>query len=251
MATTLAAIEEEVGVGKIREAQLAAERSRYLDEREELKDKLQAVTEARDVAQHKERITVQHMDVEGQSFEKKLSSAIRKAHQRLCEVNQASADACSLQAELDDLKSRFHDIGGDNVYTAHTQHVGSTLERRLQEARDELAEMTSVLGEARKYLKETKANSGNEIEQLEARIEALEDANAAMLRRAEASEKAATAARSSGPAHTDVWDQAPATKEAQLIAINLGGRGAPPPSFRGRLQGGQANGTGQEEEGLS
>ena len=44
-----------------------------------------------------------------------------------------------------------------------------------------------------------------------------------MLRRAEASEKAANAARSSGSAHTDVWDQAPATKEAQLAAIKEAG----------------------------
>ena len=204
VATNLAAIEEEVGIGKIREAELAAERSRYLNEREELKDKLKAANEAKTKTQYRESVTLQNMDLERQSFKKKLSSAIKVAQQRLCEVERASADACSIPTELDDLKSRFHDIGGANVYTAHRQHVGVTLEGRLQEAQDELAEMTPCLEEASRYLKESKSKSGDEIEQLEARIEVLEEANGAILRRAEASEKAAKAALSSGLAHTDV-----------------------------------------------
>ena len=99
------------------------------------------MTGARDLAYHRERVTVQHMDVERHSFQKKLSGVIKEAQQRLREVKQARANACSIQTELDDLQSRFHDIGGDNVYTAHTQHVGSTLEGRL---------LTPVLAEARK-----------------------------------------------------------------------------------------------------
>ena len=72
-----------------------------------------------------------------------------------------------MHTELEDHQSRFHDIGGDNVYTANSQHVGTTVEGRLQEARGELAEMTSVIAEVRGYLKESKSNSGDEIEQLE------------------------------------------------------------------------------------
>ena len=107
--------------------------------------------------------------------------AIKDAHHRLNEANQARADVCSMQTELDVLKSRFHDIGGDSVYTAYKQQVGATLEGRLQEARDELAEMTPCLEEARRYLKETKSKSGDYIEHLEETIEVLEKANGAIL----------------------------------------------------------------------
>ena len=72
VAVNLAAIEEEVGIGKIREAELAAERSRYLDEREELNDKLQAASEVKTKAQYKESVALQNIDLERQSSEEKL-----------------------------------------------------------------------------------------------------------------------------------------------------------------------------------
>ena len=53
--------------------------------------------------------------------------------------------------------------------------VRENLETGLQEARDELAEMASCLDEAKRYLKEAKAKAGDEIEQLEARVEELEE----------------------------------------------------------------------------
>ena len=110
-----------------------------------------------------------------------------------------------------------------DVYSANRQQAENTLEGKLQEARDELAEIASCLGEAKRYPREAKARSGDEIEKLEEKIEQLEGANGVLVQRAEVSEKAAKAALSSGSAHPDVWDQSPATKEAQLMAIKEAG----------------------------
>ena len=57
----LAAIEGQVGIGKQREKELATERSRYLDEREELnsKDRLQAANEAKTKAPYAEGAALQ------------------------------------------------------------------------------------------------------------------------------------------------------------------------------------------------
>ena len=54
----LAAIEEQVGIRKQRENELATERARYLDEQEALKDKLQASDGARLKAQYAEGVRV-------------------------------------------------------------------------------------------------------------------------------------------------------------------------------------------------
>ena len=64
---------------------------------------------------------------------------------------------------------------------------------------------------------------GDDLEKLEAKVEKLEEEKGALLKRAEASEKATRAALSPGSAHTDVWDQSPSTKEAQLMAIKEAG----------------------------
>ena len=53
--------------------------------------------------------------------------------------------------------------------------------------------------------------------------EELEGGNAKLRTRVQQSEQETRAARSSGSAHTDVWDQSPSTKEAQLMAIKEAG----------------------------
>ena len=77
--------------------------------------------------------------------------------------------------------------------------------------------------EAKGYLKEAKAKAGDEIELMVARVEELDGENAKLAVRVETSEQATRAAMSSGSAHTDVWDQSPSTKDAQLMAIKEAG----------------------------
>ena len=103
------------------------------------------------------------------------------------------------------------------------QQAGTNLECSLSEARDELAEMVSTLADARRHLKQAKSKLGDEIDRLRARVGELEVEAVALTSRAEASEKATRAALSSGSVHTDVWDQSPLTKEAQLLAIKEAG----------------------------
>ena len=129
VAVNLAAIEEEVGVGKQREKELAIERSRYLDAREELKDKLQAADDAKkNKAQYNEGVALQNLDLrmQRQSSEKKLSSAVNEAQHRLNEVNHARADAFSIQAELDDLKLTSCHWRGQCVHSQQAAGGGHT-----------------------------------------------------------------------------------------------------------------------------
>ena len=195
----------------------AVERSRYLDERGELKGKLQASDEANAAklkAQYAKGVVLQNHDLEKVALEKQILSAVKEAQHSRNELDKVRADASSISTELENLRLRFHDLEGANVYSVKMQQAEDNLVTKLQKARDVLAEMTSSLDEAKRYLKEAKARSGDETEQLEARIEKLEGENVVLVKRSEASEKATKAALSSVSAHTDVWGQSPATKEA-------------------------------------
>ena len=154
-------------------------------------------------------MALQNHALKKDAFEKKVLAAVKEAQHSQNELVKVRADANIICVELQSLKSRLNDIGGGNVYSCNRQQGEENLEMRLQEARDELAEMTSCLNEAKRYLKEAKAKAWDEIKQLEAtqaRVEELEGENGKLVTRAEKSEKATKAAPSSGSAHTDVWD---------------------------------------------
>ena len=64
VAENLAAIEAEVTAGKQTERELSTARANLLDEREELKEKLQASDQAKLKAQHAEGVALQNMSLE-------------------------------------------------------------------------------------------------------------------------------------------------------------------------------------------
>ena len=185
----LAAIEAQVGIGR-QELDIYTERARYLSERDELSDKLQASNEAKLKAQFAEGVALTNQALEKEAFEKKVLEAPKEAQHSQNELVRCRAQANTACAELEDLKLRFNDLGGPNVYSENRQQAEDNLETNLQEARDELAEMTSTLDDARRYLKEAKSRLGDDLEQLEAKVEKLEGENRALVERAEASEKA-------------------------------------------------------------
>ena len=238
-----------MGIGRQREKELDAERVRYLEERDELEDKLQASDDAKLKTQHAEgeahKNQLQALDKA--ALEAKVLAAVKEAQHSQNELVKCRAHANIVCVELQDLKLRLKDLGGANVYSANRQQADENLETKLQEARDELAEMSSCLDDARRYLREAKTRLGDELEQLEARVEQLEGENGVLVKRAEASEKATKAALPSGSAHTGVWDQSPATKEAQLMAIKEVGESLLRAFEADLEQGGQANGRGKEE----
>ena len=223
VAENLAANEDQVNVGKQKEGDLSTERSNLLNERDELKEKLQASDQAKLRAQCAEGVALQNMALETQAFEKRLLEAAKEAQHCQNQLVRVGAEANTICVELADVKSRLGDIGGKIVYLCNRQQCEENLETRLQEARDELAEMTQTMDEAKGYLKEATAKAGNEMELLEARVEELDGENAQLAVRVEKSEQATRAAMSSGSAHADVWDQSPSTKEAQLMAIKEAG----------------------------
>ena len=153
VAENLAAIEDQVNVGKQKERDLSTERSHLLDEREELKEKLQASDQAKLKAQCAEGVALQNMALEKQAFEKRLLEAAKEAQHCQNELVRVRAETNTICVELADVKSssRLGDIGGKNVYSCNRQQGEENLETRLQEARDELAKMTQPMTEAKGY----------------------------------------------------------------------------------------------------
>ena len=217
----LAAIEAQVGAGKQREQQLEAEHARCLVEKGELLEKLEASDGAKAKAQFAEGEALRTLSLEKEAYDTKVQEVVKEAQHSQNELTRCQAQAAGVSKELENLKQRFSDMGGPHVWSR--QQAGTNLECSLSEARDELAEMVSTLADARRHLKQAKSKLGDEIDRLRARVGELEVEAVALTSRAEASAKATKAALSSGSVHTDVWDQSPLTKEAQLMAIKEAG----------------------------
>ena len=86
---------------------------------------------------------MQNLALDKVDFEKKIRNAVKEAQHSQNELVQVRAQANTIAVELQDLKSRFSDLGGPNVYSE--KQAEGALERSLQEDRDELAEMKSTL----------------------------------------------------------------------------------------------------------
>ena len=84
------------------------------------------------------------MALEKQAFEKRLLDVAKEVQHCQNEMARFRAETSSLSLELADAKQRLGDTGGENVYSCSRQQGEENLETRLQEARDELAEMTQI-----------------------------------------------------------------------------------------------------------